>query len=95
MSTEGTPEKLSDRMGRLGFAYCKIATWSLLAGRFALPTAALLSAAFFTVGYIRGKHDTKCYLRYPLLAAGFWVFILGVWLCCEFRFLSVPWIHPG
>lgn len=85
MSTE-TPQPTSseNKFGRLAFAYCKIATFSLLAGRFALPLAALLSALFFVVGYSQGKKETKCYLRYPLVAAGFWVLVLVGWITIQF-----------
>ncbi len=86
-----------DRFGRLAFAYCKIATVSLIMGRFALPAAALLSAAFFIFGWIRGKRETKCYLHYPLLAATFWLIILTIWLGFEFAHEIMPswlrWIH--
>ena len=77
------PTTTENRFGRLAFAYCKIATFSLLAGRFALPLAALLSASFFVVGYFQGKKDTKCYLKHPLIAAAFWFVVLGLWL----------WVH--
>lgn len=88
MEKKETP---SEQMGRLAFAYCKIATVSLLLGRFALPAAALLSAAFFIAGWFKGKTDTHCFLKYPLVAAGFWMAILAVWLGCEFAPSAVPW----
>ena len=77
-----TPQE--SKFGRLAFAYCKIATFSLLAGRFVLPLAALLSASFFVVSYSQGKKETKCYLRYPLLAAGFWLLVLVGWITIQF-----------
>ncbi|MEQ1821491.1 MAG: hypothetical protein ABL949_03190 [Fimbriimonadaceae bacterium] len=90
-------EPAADRFGRLAFAYCKIATVSLLLGRFALPVAALLSATFFILGWVRGKKETKCYLRYPLLAAGFWLAVLAIWFAIEFAPTAIPswlkWIH--
>ncbi len=88
----GAPAKGEDRaetFGRLAFAYCKIATVSLLLGRFALPVAAVLSAGFFVVAWWRGKRDTRCYLRYPLAAAGFWAVIVAIWLVAEF--IGLPW----
>lgn len=78
------PTPPENKLGRLAFAYCKIATFSLLAGRFALPLAALLSATFFVVSYFQGRKETKCYLRYPLLAAGFWVMVLAGWVTIQF-----------
>ncbi len=90
-------EPLQDRFGRLAFAYCKIATVSLLLGRYALPAAGLLSATFFILGWVRGKKETKCYLRYPLVAAGFWLTVLAIWLGFEFAPRAMPswlaWIH--
>lgn len=92
------PTNTDNRLGRLAFAYCKIATFSLLAGRFALPLAALLSASFFVVSYFQGKKDTKCYLRYPLAAAGFWLLVLAYWIFAHIRPDMIPgWVkflHP-
>ena len=83
-----------NKLGRLAFAYCKIATFSLLAGRFALPLAALLSASFFIISYLKGKKETKCYLRYPLLAAGFWLLVLTAWIVLYlFPNLAPSWIQ--
>ncbi|MCE9558885.1 MAG: hypothetical protein K8R88_08030 [Armatimonadetes bacterium] len=91
------PEETSEKFGRLAFAYCKIATVSLLLGRFALPVAAVLSAGFFVAGWFRGKKDTRCALRSPLLAAGLWGVVLAVWLGCEFAPRVMPswlgWLH--
>ncbi|MEI7984908.1 MAG: hypothetical protein WCI55_04705 [Armatimonadota bacterium] len=90
---EQTPAPQENKLGRLAFAYCKIATFSLLAGRFALPFAALLSAIFFIVSYKQGKKETKCYLRYPLIAASFWLLIVGAWVTIQFLPDIVPsWI---
>ena len=84
MTTEPTPpSEPENKLARLAFAYCKIATFSLLFGRFTLPLAALLSASFFIIGYIKGKKDTKCYLRYPLLAAGFWFLVMVAWVVLQ------------
>lgn len=94
MSTEETRQ---ERFGRLAFAYCKIATVSLICGRFALPVAGTLSALLFIAGWVGGKKDTKCYLRYPLGAAAFWLVIVGIWFACEFAVDTVPfwlrWVH--
>jgi len=87
------PEPTENKLGRLAFAYCKIATFSLLAGRYTLPLAAFLSAMFFLVSYSKGKKDTKCYLRYPLLAATFWIIVLVVWVLIQvFPDNVPPWI---
>lgn len=84
-------ESLNEKLGRLAFAWCKVATPSLLLGRLALPVAAFLSSGLFIWAYIQGKKDTKCYLKYPLLAAGFWLVILALWLWAEFGKASFPW----
>lgn len=91
MNSETTKEPLENRFGRLAFAYCKIATLSLLAGRFVLPVAAFLSASFFVISFVKGKKDTKCYLKYPLLAASFWVMVLLAWLAIHIR---PTWFPP-
>lgn len=87
----------SDKLGRLAFAWCKVATPCLLLGRFALPVAALLSSALFVWAYVQGKRDTKCALKYPLFAASFWIIIFLLWLFLEFspsaRPMWIAWIH--
>ena len=89
--TQSNPRE--SKLGRLAFAYCKIATFSLLAGRFTLPLAALLSASFFIISYVQGKKDTKCYLRYPLMAVGFWLVILAIWIGLHiFPNLAPDWL---
>ena len=90
-------ETRGEKFGRLAFAYCKIATVCLLCGRFALPVAGILSGTFFVAGWIAGKRDTKCYLRYPLAIAALWYSVAAIWLWCEFAATTVPgflhWIH--
>ena len=97
MSTEPNESPKSEQFGRLAFAWCKIATVSLIAGRFALPVAALLSAGFFIAAWIKGKHDTKCFVRQPLVTAGLWILVLSIWLWAEFAPVGFPswlgWIH--
>ena len=92
-----TDEPRGERFGRLAFAYCKIAFVSLLCGRFTLPVAAGLSAIFYLVAYAQGKRDTKCWAKYPLPIAAFWLLVLGLWLACEFAPVAMPpwlrWLH--
>lgn len=59
----------------IAFTFCKVATVCLLAGRFALPAAAGLSAGFYLLAWFKGKRDTRCILKWPLLIAGFWIVI--------------------
>jgi hypothetical protein len=56
----------------IAFQFCKVATVALLAGRFVLPLAAGLCAAFYIAAIAKGKKDTRCFLKHPLLIAGFW-----------------------
>ncbi len=72
-------------MEGIAFTFCKVATVALLAGRFTLPVAAILSATFYVAGYAKGKKDTRCWLRIPLLIAGFWVTVAAVWLVFQLK----------
>lgn len=56
----------------IAFQFCKIATVSLIAGRFVLPVASGLCAIFYVLAYVKGKKDTRCVMRYPLLIAAVW-----------------------
>lgn len=56
----------------IAFQFCKIATVSLLAGRYTLPVASGLCAAFYLWTFAAGQHTTRCILRYPLLLTLFW-----------------------
>ena len=56
----------------IAFQFCKVATVTLLAGRFALPAASGLCAIFYVMAVAKGKNDTRCILKHPLLIAGLW-----------------------
>jgi hypothetical protein len=56
----------------IAFQFCKVATVALLCGRFALPVASGLCAAFYVLAMVNGKRDTRCVLRHPALIAGLW-----------------------
>jgi len=62
----------------IAFTFCKVATVALLAQKFTLPVAAGLSAIFYLAAYVKGKHDTRCWLRWPLLIAGLWAWVCAV-----------------
>src|SRR3954463_4443913 len=64
----------------IAFQFCKIATVSLLAGRYTLPVAATLCAALYVVAYVKGKRESTCVLKYPLLIAGVWGFVAICWV---------------
>ncbi|HLK16839.1 MAG TPA: hypothetical protein VKT78_18670 [Fimbriimonadaceae bacterium] len=74
---ERTP---AEKLERIAFAWCKVATAALILGPYVLPVAASLSAGLFIAAYVRGKGDTQCWFRHPLIAAGFWLGILAVWV---------------
>lgn len=77
---ETTPnEKKGEALERLAFTFCKIATFSLLFGQFALPLAALGAAVFFATAHFNGKRDTRCIGKHPLLIAAFWLAVVGIW----------------
>lgn len=62
----------------IAFQFCKVATVTLIAGRFALPVAAGLCAVFYVLAWTKGKRDTRCVLKYPLLIAGLWTLVAAV-----------------
>ena len=66
---------------KLAFSFCKVATVALLTGRWCLPVASGLCAAFFLAAHASGKRDTRCLLRSPLLAAVVYgvVCALSIW----------------
>lgn len=68
MAELGTRTK-GDVLEGIAFQFCKVATVTLIAGRWTLPLASLLCAGFFVAAYRNGKKDTRCALRHPLLAA--------------------------
>jgi hypothetical protein len=69
----------------IAFSFCKVATVALVFQKFTLPAAALLSAVFFLLAVFYGKKDTKCFLRYPLFIALFWVVVAAIWLVIYLR----------
>ena len=74
----------------IAFQFCKVATVALLAGRFVLPVAAGLCAAFYAAAYAQGKRDTRCILRYPLLLTALWGFVAvaSLYLILNPKFVS-------
>ena len=61
-----------EKLEKIAFQFCKIATVAFLCGRFTLPVASTLAAGLYLAAHIQGKRDTRCILRYPLLIAAFW-----------------------
>lgn len=70
--TSDPPKGRGEVFEGIAFQFCKVATVTLIAGRFALPVAAGLCAIFYVLAWMKGKRDTRCVLKYPLLIAGFW-----------------------
>lgn len=78
---QASPAPLSrgEAFEKLAFTLCKIATFALFTGRFALPLAALGAATFFVLAHFNGKRDSRCLFKHPLLIAAFWLGITAVW----------------
>ena len=70
----------AEKLESLAFTFCKAATICAIAGRYALPVAALAAAGLYVAAFLKGKRDSRCVLHWPLLIAGFWVFVAGAWL---------------
>lgn len=70
----------ADKLEGIAFQFCKIATVSLIAGRYTLPLAATLCAILYVVAYFKGKRDSRCVLRYPLLIAAVWGLVAIGWI---------------
>lgn len=86
---ERAPQKMKgEALERLAFTFCKIATFSLLAGRFALPLAAAGAAVFFALAHWSGHKETRCLGKHPLLISAFWIVVFAIWVWRQF--LSVP-----
>ena len=75
-----TEKPSADKLEGIAFQFCKIATVSLIAGRFTLPVAAGLCAVLYVVAWFKGKRDSRCVLRFPLLIAGVWGFVAVAWI---------------
>ena len=71
----GTAISTGQKLEKLAFTFCKVATVALLAGRFTLPVAAGLASVLYVAAFLKGKRDTQCWVHVPLLIAGFWAFI--------------------
>lgn len=67
----------ADKLEGLAFQFCKIATFALILGRYTLLAAAVLSSVLFVVAYLKGKRESRCFVRYPLLIAALWAIGAG------------------
>jgi len=81
MAVEETVRSRGEIYEGIAFQFCKIATFALIAGRFALPLAAGLCSAFFIAAYVNGVRTSRCVLRRPLLIAAIYgaVTVLSAW----------------
>ncbi len=61
-----------EQLESVAFQFCKVATVALIAGRFVLPVASGLCSILYVLAWTRGKKDTRCVGRHPLLIAVFW-----------------------
>ena len=67
----------AEKLDSLAFQFCKIATVALIAGKYTLIVAAGLSSVLFVWAYAKGKRESKCFLRFPLLIAGIWALVVA------------------
>ena len=74
------PLSRGEAFEKLAFTLCKIATFALFTGRFALPLAALGAATFFALAHFNGKRDTRCVFKHPMLITAFWLGVALVWV---------------
>ncbi len=74
----------------IAFQFCKIATVTLIAGRFALPVAAGACAIFYALALKKGKKDTRCVLKYPWVLIVLW----GTVSICSFVLIAFPGFLP-
>lgn len=90
---EARPEKSpADKLEGIAFSLCKAATVALFFGRYALPVAALLCAGFFLAAWFKGKRDSDCVLRYPLLISGFWIVVFLIWVLIRWNNWLPAWV---
>lgn len=82
-----TPRTKGDELEALAFNFCKAATIILLTGKFALPVAAGAASGLYLAAHLKGKRDTRCLLRFPLLISAFWAVVAGLSL---WRLLASP-----
>lgn len=85
----------ADKLEGVAFQFCKIATVSLIAGRYTLPVAATLCATLYVVAYAKGKRDSRCVLQYPLLIAAVWGLVAAGWLALALRPELLHGLRPG
>lgn len=71
---KATGEKLEG----VAFQFCKVATVALICGRYTLIVASALAAILYLAAFFKGKRDTRCWARKPLLIAIFWIVVCAV-----------------
>ena len=67
-----SPLTPGERYEKLAFTFCRAATIVLLTQKYALIVAAGAATALYLMAYMKGKKETRCILRSPLVAAAFW-----------------------
>jgi hypothetical protein len=71
----------------VAFAFCKVAFVAVIAQRFTLPIASGVAAVFYTLAFMNGKRDTRCWAKFPALLAAIWGAVSGLTFYAAF--------HPG
>lgn len=77
--------KPHEKIERIAFNWCKVATillglWLLQLERWALPIAAFVCAALYVAAHFQGASQSRCILKKPLLIALFWSAVGVLWL---------------
>lgn len=81
---------LARKLEGLAFTFCKAALLVLIFGSFSLPAIAGLAAIFYFVAYAKGKRDSRCFLKYPLLIGSLWTLVVAGWCLRYFGVLQLP-----
>ena len=66
------PKTPGDKLEGIAFTFCKAGTLVLIFGRYSLPAIATLASVLFLLAFLKGKKDTRCFLRFPILLAVVW-----------------------
>lgn len=85
----------AQKLEALAFTFCKAAVLVLLFGRFSLPMIAGLAAVFYFWAYAKGKRDSRCFLKFPLLIGCVWTIVVVIWCLSYFQVVTVqlPWFR--
>jgi hypothetical protein len=92
MDTTAT-KTAGEKLEGIAFTFCKAGTLVLITGRFALPIISGIAAVLFAAAYLKGKKDTRCVLKYPILLAVLWGVVSCIAWFAILRPELLPWNH--